>query len=424
MSNAGQGSAGNVLSAAASLLDSGPGPTSAGEVSPRDPLLYRRRDRLVCLDRHPGWIMHLLGLPRRRPLETPHLILRVASPQFHGPIRPSPRPTMLRSPSAPKPPCLFPILLACLVFQVRAAVVPSALFSNNAVLQQGMPVRVWGTAADGEKVTVEFAGQKVAATAANASWSVTLPPMKAGSQPAHHDDQRALPTRYALPIFWSARSGSAAASRTWSASLVPARARNRSKTGRRRRPPQITSCCADFVAKQTMSTNPLTDVSGNWQVCTPQTVTNFTAVGYYFGRDLRGISVCLGLLHVSWGGTPAEAGPGTSCWRPIRLLAPILQRYTNEVATYAARCRLSADEPRLQQEYTNVLAQALAEAKPTPRPPAPPRDPLKHQNSPSMLQRDAPSRHPLCDPRCHLVPRGGQQQPCEGVPRSLPRHDR
>ena len=42
----------------------------------------------------------------------------------------------------------------------RADVAPNGLFGNNAVLQQERRVPVWGTAAEGEKVTVAFAGQK------------------------------------------------------------------------------------------------------------------------------------------------------------------------------------------------------------------------------------------------------------------------
>jgi sialate O-acetylesterase len=52
----------------------------------------------------------------------------------------------------------------------------------------------------------------------------------------------------------------------------------------------------------------LPTVKGRWDVCTPETVSDFTAVGYFFGRDLHlARHVPIGLLHSSWGGTPAEA---------------------------------------------------------------------------------------------------------------------
>ena len=56
-------------------------------------------------------------------------------------------------------------LVGCLTTSALAAVKPAALFSDGCVLQQGMPVPVWGWADEGEKVTVEFQGQSVSATA-------------------------------------------------------------------------------------------------------------------------------------------------------------------------------------------------------------------------------------------------------------------
>ena len=65
----------------------------------------------------------------------------------------------------------FGLLLLCLlhVQPLPADVTPNPLFSDNGVLQQGMKLPVWGTAANGEKVTVDFAGQKVSTTATNGS---------------------------------------------------------------------------------------------------------------------------------------------------------------------------------------------------------------------------------------------------------------
>ena len=59
---------------------------------------------------------------------------------------------------------------------------------------------------------------------------------------------------------------------------------------------------------QEKSLTPLLTVKGQWDVCTPETVKEFTAVGYFFGRDLhKARRVPVGLIHSSWGGTPAEA---------------------------------------------------------------------------------------------------------------------
>ena len=67
-----------------------------------------------------------------------------------------------------------------LIGPLHAEVKPNPLFTDGAVLQRGQPVPVWGTARDGEKVTVEIAGQKVGATAAHGKWRVNLKPLKEG----------------------------------------------------------------------------------------------------------------------------------------------------------------------------------------------------------------------------------------------------
>src|SRR6185436_12195299 len=62
----------------------------------------------------------------------------------------------------------------------RADVRLPALFSDNAVLQQGMRVPIWGWADDGEEVSVSFRGQKVKAKAKDGKWTVKLNDLKAG----------------------------------------------------------------------------------------------------------------------------------------------------------------------------------------------------------------------------------------------------
>src|SRR5207253_2716325 len=63
---------------------------------------------------------------------------------------------------------------------VTAAVKPNPLFTNGAVLQQGVPVPVWGSAEPGERVTVRFQDQAVSTIAKDGRWMVRLKPLKAG----------------------------------------------------------------------------------------------------------------------------------------------------------------------------------------------------------------------------------------------------
>src|SRR5215471_19204739 len=72
------------------------------------------------------------------------------------------------------------VFLAVLVLPSWADVKLNGLFSDGAVLQQSKPVPVWGSAAEGEKVTVEFEGQKVSTVAKDGRWLVRLKPHKPG----------------------------------------------------------------------------------------------------------------------------------------------------------------------------------------------------------------------------------------------------
>ena len=62
----------------------------------------------------------------------------------------------------------------------HAEVIPNFLFSNNMILQRDASVPVWGSARDGERVTVSFNGQKVSTTTTNGQWMIRLKPLKAG----------------------------------------------------------------------------------------------------------------------------------------------------------------------------------------------------------------------------------------------------
>ena len=278
------------------------------------------------------------------------------------------------------------VMLSVIPSDLLAEVVPNPLFSDNAVLQQGLPVPVWGTAANGEKVTVEFAGQKVSSTAANGTWKVRLQPMQADCNPSimtiSGTSNRVTLTNILVGEVWVC-SGQSNMERQ----LGPRAGQKPLVNWEAEAASANHPLLRHILVKHVMSTNPLSEVTGDWQVCTPLTVTNFTAVGYYFGRDLqKDLKVPVGLLHVSWGGTPAEAWTRWEAMETNPVLQPILRRYSNDVSTYPDRlAKYRAEEQQLKEQHTNAVAKALAEAKPIPKPPAPPKDPLKHQTSPSRL---------------------------------------
>jgi sialate O-acetylesterase len=63
-----------------------------------------------------------------------------------------------------------------------------------------------------------------------------------------------------------------------------------------------------FTVTKKISIQPLTEAKGSWVTCSPQTVNGFSAVGYFFAKDIyQKLGIPVGMIHTSWGGTPAQA---------------------------------------------------------------------------------------------------------------------
>ena len=173
------------------------------------------------------------------------------------------------------------------------------LFSHHMVLQQELPVPVWGWADEGEEVTVQFRDQRVTTVARNGKWAVRLQPMKAGPHPeilAVRGKNTILLRDVLLGEVWIC-SGQSNMEWPLSRSFEPegdiAGAAN----------PRIRL----FTVPKLRTEEPVDDVRSEWKECSPETVRDFSAVAYYFGRALhRTRNVAVGLINTSWGGSPAE----------------------------------------------------------------------------------------------------------------------
>lgn len=189
---------------------------------------------------------------------------------------------------------------------LRAEVRPNSLFGDNAVLQRDQRLPVWGTARDGEKVRVEFAGQTKSTVAKQGKWSVRFSPLAAGGPYTLtiNGEQNSLTlTNILMGDVWLASGQSnmqdplgptwwAAPVNNWQAEVAAGNY------------PQI----RQFQVPMQVAYRPQTDTKGNWAVCSPQTVPGFSAVGYFFARDLQQTTrVPVGILFSAWGGTVAEA---------------------------------------------------------------------------------------------------------------------
>jgi len=283
---------------------------------------------------------------------------------------------------------ILPTALSVILFSlpIQAEVTANALFGDNAVLQQGMKVPVWGTASAGEKVTVSFGGQKVEAVTKDGKWMVWLDRMKADATPKtmtiSGGTNTLTYTNLLVGEVWVC-SGQSNMERQ----LGPRNGQKPLANYEAEAASANYPALRHFLVKQTASTNPMTSLTGSWLVCSPDTVMNFTAVGYYFGRDLnKSLGVPIGLIHSSWGGTRAEGWTRTETMTSNPILSTILTDYTNSIASYPqALAKFNADLPKLQADYTNACVAAKAAGKPAPRPPHSPGDPSKNPSSPARL---------------------------------------
>lgn len=180
------------------------------------------------------------------------------------------------------------------------------LFSDHAVIQRDRPVRVWGWARPGEKVSVGFHQQKLSITANEyGQWETWLMPEVAGGPYTLNvsGDATASPiTRSDILVgdVWIASGQSNMEMPLKGFATAPTD--NSAKEIAAANHPRIRL----LLQKRRPALVPMTDTDDTWSVCTPESATNFSAVAYFFGRDLQEHEkVPIGLVDTTWGGTPA-----------------------------------------------------------------------------------------------------------------------
>jgi sialate O-acetylesterase len=194
---------------------------------------------------------------------------------------------------------------------LRAEVKLASPFTSHMVLQRDMKVPVWGTATAGEKITVEFAGQKKSAIAgADGKWRVDLSSLKTSSE---GQTFTVTGSGTAQPI----ALGDVLVGEVWLGSgqsnmvFVMSKARGR-PYGVINEEQEIAAAnypkIRVFTAKDTKSYEPQASVAGEWQVCNPENVPGFSAIAYMFSRDLqKELNVPVGFITVASGASCAEA---------------------------------------------------------------------------------------------------------------------
>jgi len=242
-------------------------------------------------------------------------------------------------------------LFFLLSVSLSATVKPHALFTEGMVLQREIAVPIWGTADNGEKVTVEFNGQTVSTTAADGKWIVRLKPLKAGGPFTLKINDLQL-NNVLVGEVWICSGQS---NMQWSVK----QSNNADAEIANAKYPMIRL----FTVPRTEINTPQTDIKSSWQECTPANIPDFSAIGYFFGRDLhQNLNVPIGLIDNAVGGSPAES------WMQAELL--------NNDAEYK---QFHAAYPQAMDRYNQAVAKhkevvekARAEGKRPPNAPGRP----------------------------------------------------
>jgi len=200
---------------------------------------------------------------------------------------------------------LFKLLLLSFIYLSIVSVADAniklpAILSDNMVLQRNTELRIWGWADKGEKINVIFNDIKRTAKAGkDGKWMVIFPAMKEGGPYSMSVKGKNVIELNNIMVgdVWVCSGQS---NMEWPLS----RSDNAESEIAAANYPDIRL----FQCPHNVQFAPVDDVeSGEWKVCTSETVSSFSAVGYFFGRNIhKDLNVPIGLLWTAWGGTVAE----------------------------------------------------------------------------------------------------------------------
>ncbi|MEO5712744.1 MAG: sialate O-acetylesterase [Luteolibacter sp.] len=248
-----------------------------------------------------------------------------------------------------------------------------SVFSDHMVLQRDMTLPIWGTATPGKEVKATLAGKSAAATADEmGKWRIDFPALPAGG-----------------PFTLEVSSG---ATRSYSDVMVGevwlcsgqsnmdftlAKTVKRSFSGAADWEKEVAA--ADFPkvrmfsAEWTMSEFPRRDVQGAWAVCSPQTAGDFSAVAYYFGRELQQkLDVPVGLVTCAYGASTIESWISEEGMSAHPQFKELLDAFGKKRIAFR-------DDPKPFQQYGEALAKSNGGK--APKNP----DPLQDQHNPFVL---------------------------------------
>jgi len=242
---------------------------------------------------------------------------------------------------------LLVALLPLLATVAQASVVLPDVIGEGMVLQRERAVPIWGTADPGEQITVRFAGQaKKAIADKGGKWLVRLDAMRASATPATmtiEGNNKVELKGILVGEVWLV-AGQSNMQRLLSETANGAEAIAAANQ------PLIRL----FNVSRQVAFKHASPPLATWHACTPESVKQFSAAGYYFAVELqRELQVPIGVINSSYGGSQAEA------WTPVEYLvaSPDLKPTVDRTKVW------DEERPRVKAQYDEALKKWREEAE-------------------------------------------------------------
>lgn len=264
------------------------------------------------------------------------------------------------------------ITLGILAFvRAMAAFQTDPVFSSNMVLQQEKPIAFFGTGDAGTTVQAEFAGRRAESkVTADGAWRVEFPAMKAAKTPltAKFTDgkkQISLDNLLVGDVWFCSGQSNMTLSVGRKFILGSTAGNSEAETAAADHP---------FIrgAKQVQCIShsallPAQMVEKSWTVCSPKTVSSYSAAAYYFAHKLnRDLDIPIGIIMSAWGGTPIEGWISREGYEKAALTNELAQLKKYAMTPEQEKERLAGEEKRYQEEmpvFVRKMETRLAKEK-------------------------------------------------------------
>tara|TARA_R110002096_G_scaffold58856_5_gene147924 strand:+ start:5840 stop:7750 length:1911 start_codon:yes stop_codon:yes gene_type:complete len=220
----------------------------------------------------------------------------------------------------------------------------SKLYADNMIIQRNQPIKVWGKVNEGAKVKIQFNNKQYETISTDSSWFMELPEMKAGGPYEMSIMSGANHIQIKNILIGDVWVCSGQSNMEW----MVKEALDAENELTQATDTQI----RQFKIPHSGSEEPSDELeNGNWTVNHPDSTGNFTAVGYYFAKELRKeIDVPIGLINTSWGGSRIES------WINPELLLEENRSKEEQIAIDSANVRFVNNLQNVKKSFPQVTS--------------------------------------------------------------------